>query len=78
MVKALITLDENTNRVLNIVKATYDLKDKSEAIRFVVSRYTKLEKEPVIRPEVVREILAAEKEEGILIKDFARHFGLKK
>ena len=32
MVQALVNLDENTNRVLNIVKAKYDLKDKGEAI----------------------------------------------
>ena len=39
MVKALIELDENLNRVLNMVKVKYGFKDKSEAIKFVVSKY---------------------------------------
>ena len=39
MVKALIELDENLNRVLNMVKVKYGFKDKSEAISFVVSKY---------------------------------------
>ncbi len=32
MVKALINLSENANRVLNVVKARNRLKDKSEAV----------------------------------------------
>ena len=36
MVQALIELDKNTNRVLNIVKAKYELKDKGKAIEFLV------------------------------------------
>ncbi|MBU0497899.1 MAG: DUF2683 family protein, partial [Candidatus Thermoplasmatota archaeon] len=39
MTQALIKLNENINRVLNIVKAKYDLKDKSEAIEFIVKKY---------------------------------------
>ncbi|MBS3107834.1 DUF2683 family protein [Candidatus Woesearchaeota archaeon] len=36
MVQALVQIDDNTNRVLNIVKATYNLTGKGEAIEFVV------------------------------------------
>ena len=32
MVQAIINISEKTNRVLNIVKAKYGLKDKSQAI----------------------------------------------
>ena len=32
MVQALVTIDNNTNRVLNVIKAKFDLNDKSEAI----------------------------------------------
>jgi phosphohistidine swiveling domain-containing protein len=39
MVKALIELDEDTNKTLNIVKAKYELKDKGHAIEFVVKKY---------------------------------------
>ncbi|NOZ76867.1 MAG: DUF2683 domain-containing protein, partial [Euryarchaeota archaeon] len=35
MVKALIDIDEHTNRIINIVKAQYGLKRKSEAIDFI-------------------------------------------
>ena len=39
MVQALVEIDENTNRVLNVVKAKYNLKDKGEAIKMVVEKY---------------------------------------
>lgn len=45
MVQALVTLDDTTNRVLNVVKAKYGLKDKGKAIEFVVNWYIK-NKEP--------------------------------
>ena len=43
MTQALIKLDENINRVLNIVKAKYDLKDKSEAELTEMLKEKKLE-----------------------------------
>ena len=51
MVQAVINIDENTNRVLNIVKAKFGLKDKSEAINIVVNEYEHLSLEPELRPE---------------------------
>jgi hypothetical protein len=39
MVQARVDLTEKSNRILNIVKAIHNLKDKSEAIDFVVSWY---------------------------------------
>jgi len=39
MVQALIELDENENRVLNIVKAKLGLNDKSEAIKVLIDHY---------------------------------------
>ena len=36
MVKAIVELDEHSNRVINVVKAKYGLKDKSEAIEKIV------------------------------------------
>jgi hypothetical protein len=32
MVQAIINIEENTNRILNILKAKYGLKDKNQAI----------------------------------------------
>jgi hypothetical protein len=51
MVQAVINIDENTNRVLNIVKAKFGLKDKSQAINVVVNEYEENFLEPQLRPE---------------------------
>ncbi len=39
MVNALIKIKKETNKVLNIVKATHGLRDKSEAVEFVVKKF---------------------------------------
>ena len=51
MVQAVIDIDEKTNRVLNIVKAKFGLKDKSQAINIVVNEYELSFLEPELRPE---------------------------
>jgi len=51
MVQAMINIEEKTNRVLNIVKAKFGLKDKSEAINLVVNKYENIALEPELRPE---------------------------
>lgn len=56
MVQAVIHIDEHTNRILNIVKAKYGLRDKSDAITRVVSEYGENFLEPELRPEYVRKI----------------------
>lgn len=76
MVNALIHLDSNTNRVLNVVKAKYALKDKSEAIEFIVSKYIEMEDEPELRPEFIEKIEQIKKEKSIRVKDFAARYGI--
>lgn len=68
MVQALIEIDENTNRVLNVVKAKYGLKDKGEAIQVVVERYIEEEDEPDLRPEFIEKIRKTENQKGIKFK----------
>lgn len=51
MVQAIINIEEKTNKVLNIVKAKYGLKDKSQAINYVVLAYEEQLLEPQLRPE---------------------------
>ena len=51
MVQAVINIEEKTNRVLNIVKAKFGLKDKSQAINIVVNEYEEYFLEPTLRPE---------------------------
>lgn len=56
MVQAVVHIDDRINRVLNIIKAKYGLKDKSEAISLVVSKYEESFLEPELRPEYVEKI----------------------
>ena len=77
MVQALVELDQNTNRVLNIVKAKYRLRDKGEAIEFVVEKYIEEEDEPELRPEFIEKIKQIQKQKSIRVKDFAKRYGLK-
>jgi len=76
MVQALVELNENTNRVLNVVKAKYGLKDKGEAIQFVVTKYIEEENEPELRPEFIEKMKLIEKQKSIQVKDFAKRYGL--
>jgi hypothetical protein len=62
MVQAMIDISKNTNQVLNIVKAKFNLKDKSEAIEKVVLDYGEGILEPELRPEFIQKIKRIEKE----------------
>jgi len=74
MVKAIVNISEDANRILNIVKAKEALKDKSDAINLVVSLYGQEMLEPELKPEFIKEILKAQKEKTIKIKDFSQHY----
>ncbi|MBD3262933.1 DUF2683 domain-containing protein [Candidatus Woesearchaeota archaeon] len=76
MTQALITLNENINRVINIIKAKYDLKDKSETIEFIVKKFIEYENEPELKPEFIKKINAIKKEKSIRVDDFAQRYGL--
>jgi len=76
MVQALIELNENTNRVLNVVKAKFGLKDKGEAIEFVVAEYIEFENEPELKPEFIKKIEAIKKQKSIEVADFAKRYGI--
>ena len=77
MVQALIELDENANRVLNIIKAKMGLKDKSEAVKAVIEYYIEKESEPELRPEFIERIKKAEKGKFIKVSNFAKHYGVE-
>ena len=62
MVQAMINISDNTNQVLNIVKARFNLKDKSEAIEKVVLDYGEDILEPELRPEFIQKIKIIEQE----------------
>ncbi|EQD65978.1 hypothetical protein B2A_01351 [mine drainage metagenome] len=79
MVKAIVTITEDTNRVLNIIKAEYDLKDKSEAINVMAKEYKELVFEPRVKPSYLRKLKKIQKESlanvGTL-KDFRKRYNL--
>jgi len=62
MVQALLELNQNTNRILNIVKAKYDFKDKSRAVEFMVDFFIQNKKDPELKPEFIETIKKLEKQ----------------
>jgi hypothetical protein len=78
MVKNVIDLDERENRVINIVKAKYGLKDKSQALSIIIKSYEECTLEPQLKPEFVEEIQeTVKKGKFVKVKDFAEEYGLK-
>jgi hypothetical protein len=75
MIDARVSLNEYTNKVLAVVKAKYDLKDKSEALNKFVEMYGSEEVEPEVKEEYVKKIL--EIEEQHLKKYGFRHTSIK-
>ncbi len=76
MVQAVITLNEHSNRVINIIKGKFGLKNKSEAIQWIISEYEKEMLEPKLRPEYIEKMRDRAKEPTVKVKDFKKHFGL--
>ncbi|MBI2044738.1 DUF2683 family protein [Candidatus Pacearchaeota archaeon] len=61
MVQAMIEIPKEANHILNIVKARYNLKTKSEAIAKIVLEAGAEILEPELRPEFVQEMKRIEK-----------------
>ena len=77
MVMGMIDISPEANQVLNIVKAKFGLKDKSEAIEQVVLQYQEEILEPELRPEFINKMMKRQKEGNVRIKDFKKHFGMR-
>jgi len=69
MVQAIINIDEHTNRILNMVKAKYGLKDKSQAIDIMAIQYEEEVLEQKLRPEYIEKLKKIKKEKGIRFKN---------
>jgi len=74
MVKAIVDITDEANRVINIVKAKEALKDKSDALNLILTIYGKEILEPELRPEFIKELLEAQKEKTIKVKDFSSQY----
>ncbi|HLC32102.1 MAG TPA: DUF2683 family protein [Candidatus Nanoarchaeia archaeon] len=62
MIQAMIEIPEEANHILNIVKARYNLKTKSEAIAKIVIECGANIIEPELRPEYIEKLKRIEKE----------------
>ncbi|MFA5992534.1 MAG: DUF2683 family protein [Candidatus Pacearchaeota archaeon] len=69
MIQAMIEIPEEANQILNIVKARYNLKTKSEAIAKIVLECGANILEPELRPEYLEKLKRIEKEKGISFKN---------
>jgi len=79
MVQSIIDITKDANKVLNIVKAKYDFRKKSEAINFVAIEFGQELLEPELRPEFIEKMKIIEKEEVIdigTIENFKKRYGL--
>ena len=79
MVKAIVDINDKTNKMLMIVKATHGLKDKSQAIDKMAEEYEKLIFEPSVKPSYLRRLKKIQKEKIIHIgspEDFRKRYGL--
>ena len=61
MVQAIVNINEHEDRVLNIIKGKYGLKNKSRAINFIIDKFEEEFLEPELRPEYVAKIRKIER-----------------
>lgn len=79
MPTAIVELSEEANHIINIVKAKYQLRDKSQAINRMAQEFGKELLEPELRPEYIDKLNRIEKEKSVHVKDVDGYFSkLKK
>jgi AICAR transformylase/IMP cyclohydrolase PurH len=74
MVKAIVEIDDRTNRVLNIIKAKHSLKDKSQAINLMAHQFEEIILEPELKPEFIESLKASKNEKTIKVNDFTKRY----
>ena len=74
MTSAIVNLTEENNRFLNIIKAHFGIKNKSDAINFVVENFPKEEIGLKVRPEYVRKLKRIMKQKPISFKSAEEMF----
>ena len=80
MVQATVYINDMANQILSIVKARFNLKDKSEAINLIAMKYGEDLLEPELRPEFIERMKKIEKEKVVHIgtfEDFKKRYGGK-
>jgi len=69
MVQSIIDLGEKEDRIINIVKAKFGLKNKSQAVAMLAKVYEDSFLEPELRPEYIEKLQKVRKEKGIKFTD---------
>ena len=69
MVQNIIDIGKSEDRILNIVKAKFGLKNKSQAIAMIAKIYEESFLEPELRPEYLEKLKKIDKEKGIPFKN---------
>ena len=69
MVQAIISINDQANRVLNILKAKYGLRDKSEAINLMAEQYGQALLEPELKPEYVAKLQKIKAQKGLRFRN---------
>lgn len=62
MPQAIIKLGEFEDRILTMVRGQYGLKNKSEAVNFLIGKYAKDYHEPQLKPEYIEKLTKLENE----------------
>lgn len=71
MVQSIIDIDEKNDRILNIVKAKFGLKNKSQAVALIVKIYEESFLEPELKPEYLEKLKKIREEKGIGFRNIA-------
>ncbi len=74
MVQAIVDVNERTNWLLNLIKAKYGLRTKSESIDKMAQEYEEDILEPQLRPEYVRKLKRIEKQKPVRINNIKEYF----
>ncbi|MCL5729950.1 MAG: DUF2683 family protein [Candidatus Pacearchaeota archaeon] len=69
MVQSIIDIDENEDRILNIVKAKFGFKNKSQAVAMIARIYGESFLEPELRPEYLERLMKISQGKHIPFKD---------
>jgi len=80
MVQAIVNIEDKANRVLNIVKAKFGLKDKSQAINLMAEQYEEEILEPELRPEYIEKASRIMKQKPVKVGslgNFRKRYGIK-
>ena len=69
-----MTIDDRTNQILNILKAKYGLRDKSQALNLMAKQFEECVMEPELRPEFIESLKLSQSEKTIKVKDFTQRY----